>query len=147
MDSSPKQAQWTAQRIVFELLAIWFGSVHAFSTVSFIISSVLSTATHWTASALLNYTDLCLQTITFAIHDLCLHPKYVEPLRKELQSSEYTLFEQTGKGLPLIDSFLKESARLTPAESSKYQTNSLSTNIDRPISEHPPNGNETFPPR
>ena len=88
MDTSPKQNPWTAKRIVHELMAIWFGSVHALST-----------------------------TITFAIHDLCLHPEYVEPLRRELGSPQYAEFEKTCSGLPLLDSFIKESARLTPVES------------------------------
>ncbi|RYP47466.1 hypothetical protein DL769_011311 [Monosporascus sp. CRB-8-3] len=87
METSPRQKPWTPTRIVHELMAIWFGSVHALST-----------------------------TITFAIHDLCLHPGYVEPLRRELQA-EYSVFESTGKGLSLLDSFIKESARLTPVES------------------------------
>lgn len=52
------------------------------------------------------------------IHDLCLHPEYIEPIRQELQTS-YEDFERTGRGLPLLDSFIKESARLTPVESSK----------------------------
>jgi cytochrome P450 len=60
---------------------------------------------------------LCDQTITFAIHDLCLHPEYTEPLRAELEA-EYSEFLKTGQGLPLLDSFIKESARLTPVESS-----------------------------
>jgi cytochrome P450 len=59
------------------------------------------------------------QTITFAIHDLCLHPEYVEPLREELREG-YSQFERTSLGLPLLDSFIKESARLTPVESSKF---------------------------
>ncbi|MCJ1352523.1 MAG: hypothetical protein MMC33_002507 [Icmadophila ericetorum] len=88
METSPKQNPWSAQRIVHELMAIWFGSVHALST-----------------------------TISFAIHDLCLHPEYVEPIRQELESPQYTAFEQTAQGLPLLDSFIKESARLTPVES------------------------------
>lgn len=58
------------------------------------------------------------QTITFAIHDLCLHPEYMDPLRKEA-NVHYKEFERTGQGLPLLDSFIKESARLTPVESSK----------------------------
>ncbi|EHK99465.1 putative Ent-kaurene oxidase [Glarea lozoyensis 74030] len=70
-------------------MAIWFGSVHALST-----------------------------TITFAIHDLCIHPEYVAPLRQEMEEG-YADFEKTGLGLPLVDSFIKESARLTPVESSK----------------------------
>lgn len=59
-----------------------------------------------------------LETITFAIHDLCLHPEYVQPLREELHAG-YAEFERTSTGLPLLDSFVKESARLTPVESSK----------------------------
>ncbi|KAI0200207.1 cytochrome P450 [Astrocystis sublimbata] len=88
METAPQKSPWTPKRIVHELMAIWFGSVHALST-----------------------------TITFAIHDLCLHPEYLEPLRKEVDS-HYGEFEQNGtKGLPLLDSFIKESARLTPVES------------------------------
>ncbi|KAF2031754.1 cytochrome P450 [Setomelanomma holmii] len=87
METSPKNAPWTPKRVVHELMAIWFGSVHAVST-----------------------------TVTFAIHDLCLHPEYVKPLRKEC-NTRYAAFERTGTGLPLLDSFIKESARLTPVES------------------------------
>ncbi|KAI1172625.1 cytochrome P450 [Nemania sp. FL0916] len=87
METSPRQKPWTPKRIVHELIAIWFGSVHALST-----------------------------TITFAIEDLCLHPEYVKPLREEAELL-YGEFERTGKGLPLLDSFIKESARLTPVES------------------------------
>jgi hypothetical protein len=34
METSPKNAPWTPKRVVHELMAIWFGSVHAVSTVS-----------------------------------------------------------------------------------------------------------------
>ncbi|TRX96846.1 hypothetical protein FHL15_002152 [Xylaria flabelliformis] len=87
METAPRQKPWTPKRIVHELIAIWFGSVHALST-----------------------------TITFAIQDLCLHPEYAKPLRDEAERM-YAEFEKTGQGLPLLDSFLKESARLTPVES------------------------------
>ena len=99
METSPPKNPWTAQRIVHELMAIWFGSVHALST-----------------------------TISFAIHDICLYPGYVEPLRREIDSAEYAQFERTGKGLPLLDSFIKESARLTPVESSQCAHHSLELN-------------------
>lgn len=49
---------------------------------------------------------------------MCLHPEYYGPLRQELDS-QYADFERTGQGLPLLDSFIKESTRLTPVESSK----------------------------
>ncbi|KAI1778213.1 cytochrome P450 [Hypoxylon cercidicola] len=95
METSPRQKPWTAKRVVHELMAIWFGSVHALST-----------------------------TITFAIHDLCLRPEYVEPLRQEL-TCEYEDFERTAIGLPLLDSFIKESARLTPVESMSTRRSAL----------------------
>jgi hypothetical protein len=56
------------------------------------------------------------------MHDICLHPEYTAPLRAELKSEAYAEFERTGKGLPLLDSFIKESARLTPVESSKFSS-------------------------
>ncbi|KAI2470639.1 cytochrome P450 [Annulohypoxylon bovei var. microspora] len=95
METSPQKNPWTAKRVVHEVMAIWFGSVHALST-----------------------------TITFAIHDLSLHPEYVEPLRNELSTS-YEAFERTGDGLPLLDSFIKESARLTPVESMSTRRSAL----------------------
>ena len=57
------------------------------------------------------------KTITFAVQDLCLHPSYKEPLRQELLTN-FENFKKTATGLPLLDSFIKESARLTPVESS-----------------------------
>jgi hypothetical protein len=88
MESSPRSKPWTADRIVHELMALWFGAVHIVTT-----------------------------NICSAVHDICLHPEYLAPLRKELDSCAWEHFEQTGKGLPLLDSFLKESGRTTPTES------------------------------
>lgn len=96
METSPRQNPWTADRIVYELMVIWFGSGHALCT-----------------------------TITFAIHDLCLHPEYVAPLLEELEQKEYMHFERTANGLPLLDSFIKESARLTPVEACMFPLPSL----------------------
>ncbi|KAL4744749.1 hypothetical protein BDW72DRAFT_199290 [Aspergillus terricola var. indicus] len=95
METSPRKAPWSGKRVVHELMAIWFGSVHALTT-----------------------------TITFAIHDLCLHPEYTQPLRAELEA-DYSQFLQTGRGLPLLDSFIKESARLTPVESMSTRRQAL----------------------
>jgi hypothetical protein len=52
--------------------------------------------------------------------DLCAHPEYVEPLRKEVEGLEFDIFMKTSKGLPLLDSFIKESTRLNPIEASMY---------------------------
>lgn len=53
------------------------------------------------------------------MHDICLHPEYVSAIRAELESGEWESFEKSGRGLPLLDGFIKESARTTPVESSK----------------------------
>lgn len=119
METSPKKSPWTAKRVVHEVMAIWFGSVHALSTVSNSSMSLISgIRTTWLSLL------LWLQTITFAIHDLCTHSEYVVHLRQELLQ-QYDTFKQTGNGLPLLDSFIKESARLTPVESSMRPTPSL----------------------
>jgi len=90
METSPKQNPWSAERIVHELMALWFGSVHVLTT-----------------------------TICFAIHDICNHPEYVNPLRKELDNENWqdAVIDNKGKSLPLLDSFLKKSMRTTPVES------------------------------
>ncbi|KAI1400860.1 cytochrome P450 [Hypoxylon fuscum] len=99
METSPRKSPWSAKRVVHEVMAIWFGSVHAIST-----------------------------TITFAVHDLCLHPEYKTPLRDEI-SREYDVFLRTGCGLTLLDSFIKESARLTPVESMSTRRSALQSFI------------------
>ncbi|KAI9148716.1 Cytochrome P475 monooxygenase [Paramyrothecium foliicola] len=96
IDTAPKNGNpWSAERVIYELMAIWFGSVHILST-----------------------------TIVYVVHDLCLHPEYIEPLRAELKAS-FKEFERTGKGLPLLDSFIKESSRLTPVESMSVRRRAL----------------------
>lgn len=45
-----------------------------------------------------------------------MHPEYVDTLRSEIEGPAYMAWEQTGNGMPLLDSFLKESARLSPLE-------------------------------
>lgn len=45
-----------------------------------------------------------------------MNPEYVEPLRKEIEGPAYQAWEERGNGMPLLDSFLKESARLNPLD-------------------------------
>lgn len=91
-----------------ELMALWFGSVHVVTTVS---KGIILRPLHGLLTG-----D---KTVCFAVHDLCLHSEYIELLRKELEGPQWEAFEKTGNGLPFLDSFLKESMRTTPVESSK----------------------------
>lgn len=87
IDTAPAHLGWGSRRITYEIIAIWFGSVHALSA-----------------------------TTTYVLFDLCSHPEYVAPLRKEVESDQFGDFMNTTKGLPLLDSFIKESSRLSPIE-------------------------------
>jgi cytochrome P450 len=87
IDTAPKHLNWDARRITYEVIAIWFGSVHALSA-----------------------------TTSYALFDLCLHKEYLEPLREELASPAFDDFMSTTHGLPLLDSFIKESTRFNPME-------------------------------
>ncbi|KAH8722687.1 cytochrome P450 [Phaeosphaeriaceae sp. PMI808] len=88
IETAPKDQKWSPDRMAFEVMAIWFGSVQGLATI-----------------------------LTFAIYNLCEHSKYIEPLRQEVQGPEGAKFLIQGEGLPLMDSFLKECSRWTPVES------------------------------
>ncbi|KAM3080812.1 hypothetical protein ACMFMG_005738, partial [Clarireedia jacksonii] len=96
IDTSPKRAHWTAERLVGETMAIWYGSVHT-----------LAIAT------------------SYALLDLYSHSEYIELIRKELQGSSLEEFKRTAEGLPILDSFLKESARLSAFESTGVRRQAL----------------------
>ncbi|KAL8882712.1 MAG: hypothetical protein Q9198_000331 [Flavoplaca austrocitrina] len=91
IETAPKDDPWDAARIAREIMALWFGAIHGVS-----------------------------MTVTWALFDLCLHPEYVEPLRDELRGPAYDKFVETADGLPLLDSFIKESARFNPLDCSKF---------------------------
>jgi hypothetical protein len=62
METSPKNTPWIAQRVVYDLMATWFDSVHTVSIA-----------------------------VTFAIHDLCLHRNtsslYVRSVKRSMVDS------------------------------------------------------------
>lgn len=100
MTSKPSQCEiqgpWAARRIVHELMALWFGAV-----------------------------ETMIMATIFALGDICAHPEYLKPLRDEINSPAYSKWEETGAGLPLLDSFLKESARLNPLDSTSTRRKAL----------------------
>ncbi|KAL6719191.1 ADP-ribosylation factor protein 3 [Lecanora helva] len=54
-------------------------------------------------------------SLTYLLDDLCNYPEYVELLREELETHDVT--GDNLENLALLDSFLKESARLHPSDS------------------------------
>ncbi|KAJ5633332.1 cytochrome P450 [Penicillium lividum] len=82
-----QQHEWPAHRIVQVLLGIWFASVHQ--------------------------PAMCL---FYALDDLCLHPEFTTALRDEV-CSVINDNPHDVSSLPLLNGFLKESARLNPTDS------------------------------
>ena len=74
--------------------------------------------------------EICVdlsQLIAFALHYLCLHPEYIEPIRAEIVEIRSRGQEPaTADSAPLMDSFLRETARL--------QTINARRKSQRPIS-------------
>ncbi|KAG9234834.1 hypothetical protein BJ875DRAFT_375562, partial [Amylocarpus encephaloides] len=55
--------------------------------------------------------------ISFSLYRLCLHPQYQQPLHNEISAdSAKDLFASTNNSTPLLDSFLKETAKVHPLE-------------------------------
>ncbi|KAI0490292.1 cytochrome P450 [Xylaria cf. heliscus] len=84
IDTSPQRNPWSPARMIGEIMAIWFSSVHQLA-----------------------------MTVTYVVEDLCLHEEYVDPLRQEIekQVTESGEFRTDLEGLALLDSFIKESIR------------------------------------
>ena len=60
------------------------------------------------------------QLIIFSLYELCLHPEYIEPLRKEIARVSDQKFTDQNEEMPLLDSFVKETARLHPIVMIKF---------------------------
>lgn len=112
-------AQWSIDRsrnatvfgLVRHILATLFASTHQIPVVS--VSS-------WRARTCLALIQK--QLIAFAFYRLCLHPEYIEPLRQEAESFAGNAYSTHNEEMPLLDSFLKEVARLHPITIGKART-------------------------
>ncbi|BCS13738.1 hypothetical protein ALUC_60294S [Aspergillus luchuensis] len=87
IETSPRKTQWTTARMVGEIIAVWFGSVHQLA-----------------------------MTATYAIEDLCLHEEYVHPLREEINRIAPEGLCPELAAMPLLDSFLRETVRCTNSD-------------------------------
>ncbi|KAI0879528.1 cytochrome P450 [Hypoxylon argillaceum] len=101
IDTSPRKNPWSPMRMVGEIMAVWFSTVHQLA-----------------------------MTATYMVQDLCLHDEYIEPLRQELrdylvlQAKPGALIDV--ERLPLLDSFIKESIRCTNADAISCRRKALS---------------------
>lgn len=62
------------------------------------------------------------QIVAFALHNVCLYPEYLKPLREEAANPKrHTDGSIDYDQMPLMDSFLKETARLNPTTICRLQ--------------------------
>ncbi|KAL1961857.1 hypothetical protein VTN77DRAFT_981 [Rasamsonia byssochlamydoides] len=97
IDSSHTPRQRTVSRLVQQAIAILFASAHQMP-----------------------------MGLVYAIYNLCIHPEYIAPLREEIEqaSGKWNLGDQF-EHMPLLDSFLRESARLNPLDALSIQRMAL----------------------
>ena len=58
------------------------------------------------------------QGVTYALHDIYSHPECMDPVIRELKTTNLDAFSGAPHELPVLDSVLKESARLSAFECS-----------------------------
>ena len=58
--------------------------------------------------------EASVQIIQFCIYNLCKHPEYYDRLKAEGTEYKDTSFGSLNKEMPYLDSFVKETARLSP---------------------------------
>ncbi|OCL05803.1 cytochrome P450 [Glonium stellatum] len=87
IDTAPKKHSWSIDRLVGEIMGTWYGSVHTLTIA-----------------------------VTYALIDLYSRPEIIKPLRDELHDIGLDQLKGAPHELPLLDSFLKESARLSAFE-------------------------------
>ncbi|PIG83981.1 hypothetical protein AARAC_008631 [Aspergillus arachidicola] len=98
LQSSKTPAQKTVVRMTQQIFGILFASAHQMS-----------------------------MALVYAMFDLCLHPEYIQPLREEIEHVRHTTsFAGHFDHLPLLDSFLRESARLNALDALTIQRMALS---------------------
>ena len=115
VDTSPRSRPWTVERMIGEIVAVWFSSVHQLAMVDVVSTSASSTV----------WLRLRKSTV-FAIEDLCTFSEFVDPLREEAGRQPVS-----ADGMPLLDSFLKESARFSSIDAGKllFQTVEIGAEI------------------
>ncbi|RAL59086.1 hypothetical protein DID88_003566 [Monilinia fructigena] len=98
IESSTTPRQRTVERIVQQMIALTFASAHQLPLV-----------------------------LTFTIYNLCLHPEYIEPLTEEIRTMLSFPEDKQYKNMPLMESFLRESARMNPLDALSIQRKVMKT--------------------
>lgn len=96
IETSPSKQVWDVDRMVGEVMGIWYGSAHTLGI-----------------------------GVTYALLDLYARPEYVEMIRSEIRNIPSESLSGQIDDLPILDAFLKESARLSAFESTAVRRQAL----------------------
>lgn len=92
IDASRTEIQRDPKRLSRQTLGLLFASVHQMSMMA-----------------------------AFTLHNLAVYPKVMDAIRKEIAATSQPLFDQPGDTAPLLDSVMRETARVYPLASSMYK--------------------------
>ncbi|KAK8107789.1 cytochrome P450 [Apiospora kogelbergensis] len=81
IDTAPKRAAWSIDRIVGEVMGIWYGSVHTLGI-----------------------------GVTYALHDIYSHPECMDPVIRELKTTNLDAFSGAPHELPVLDTGIRRKA-------------------------------------
>jgi cytochrome P450 len=100
-----------------EATAIAKISFGIFFAGSFSVPLVWSNHQHYLPSA-----DISLKLIQACIYRMCMHPEYLAKLRDEALEVRNSPLNAVSHDMPYMDSFIRETARLSPSLICQYQT-------------------------
>lgn len=92
-------------------------------TMGFVFAAAQQVSIVYQSSQYDTYRLLCSQLVTFSIDNLCKYPEYIPSLCKEISEMlEDNISRNGNEDMPLLDSFLKETARLFPLQAGKHES-------------------------
>jgi len=116
IESSRESSYWTPDLLIQAIIGIWFAASHQ----PWIVRSRLHHKRNIHANQ--------QQNLHFMFLELCTRPSYIQLLRSEIDAQESLDYAHISK-MPIVDSFMKESVRLNPLDTSTSFARSLTHNI------------------
>lgn len=100
LDATRKKSPEAITKSAQHVMGLMFGGAHQLPMVSLAVPypNGLLMSSSWSASP----------------SNLCNHPEFIEPLLAEITAMEHSNESENYDEMPLMDSFLKETARLNP---------------------------------
>ena len=108
IEGAKESSYWTHDSLIQAVIGIWFAASHQ---PWIVCSPNLKTVKR-------RLTFISIKNLHFIFLELCGRPEYVKLIREELADQDSLDYAHLSK-LPILDSFIKESARFNPLDKSE----------------------------